>query len=188
MGRSVDLSMGVSERRILLFTDRGVDMITRAERAVAAFAVVEFSLARSSWISRARAEAGRKATAFDSMREIGFAPIDVPAGQLLTEDGREILHMHGKSWVLQPEIHAKRLAEAMEQARKRDAAMAEQQSQPSQSPTTCMSLIDGQLCGGTLVRASVCPRCALGKSGVTATLTCDVCGHVTAIMRGGCNG
>ena len=166
-------------------------MITREERALAAFAVVDFSLARSSWISRARAEAGRKATVFDSMREIGFAPIDVPAGQLLTEDGREILHVHGNAWVLQPEIHAKRLAEAMEQARKRDAAMAEQQSQPTppiQPPTTCTSLIDGQLCGGTLIRAAVCPRCALGKSGVAATLTCDVCGHVTAIMQGGRNG
>ena len=165
-------------------------MITRAERAVAAFAVVEFSLARSSWIYRVRAEAGRKATAFDSMREIGFAPIDAQAGQLLTEDGREILHVHGNAWVLQPEIHAKRLAEAMEQARQRDAALAGQQ-QPAQlapPPTVCTSLIDGQLCGGTFVRASVCPRCALGKSGVIATLTCDVCGHVTAIIKGGGNG
>lgn len=49
----------------------------------------------------------------------------------------------------------------------------------------CRALIDGQLCGGTLIRAAVCPRCALGKSGVSATLTCDVCGHVTAVMRGG---
>lgn len=166
-------------------------MITREERAVAAFAVVDFSLARSSWISRARAEAGRKATAFDSMREIGFAPIDAKAGQLLTEDGREILHVHGNAWVLQPEIHAKRLAEAMEQARKRDAELAAQKEQTANTTTratTCAALIDGQLCGGTLIRASVCPRCALGKSGVEATLTCDVCGHVTAIIKGGANG
>lgn len=79
------------------------------------------------------------------------------------------------------------LAEAMEQARQRDAALAEQRPQPAQPappPTICTSLIDGQLCGGNLAIHMVCPNCALGKSGVAATLTCDVCGHVTAIMRG----
>lgn len=67
------------------------------------------------------------------------------------------------------------------------AVAAQQGSEPSRQaggPATCNALIDGQLCGGTLVRASVCPRCALGKQGVVATLTCDVCGHVSAIMRG----
>ena len=118
----------------------------------------------------------------------GFEVVDATADQLLTQDGREILRAHGRAWALRPEIHAKRLAEAMEQARKRDAAIAEQQSQPtppSQQPTACASLIDGQLCGGNLTMTPVCPNCALGKSGVAATLTCDVCGHVTAIMRGG---
>lgn len=117
----------------------------------------------------------------------GFEVVDATADQLLTPDGREILRAHGRAWALRPEIHAKRLGEATEQARKRDAAMAEQKSQPAQTPSTptvCSALIDGQLCGGNLVRAAVCPRCALGKSGVAATLTCDVCGHVSAIMRG----
>ena len=122
------------------------------------------------------------------MLENGFEMLNVSADALLTDDGREILHAHGKAWALRPEIHAKRLAEAMEQARQRDAAQADQQqpqpAQPPHPPTICTSLIDGQLCGGTLIRAAVCPRCALGKQGVAATLTCDVCGHVTAIMRG----
>ena len=121
------------------------------------------------------------------MLDNGFELLDIPADRLLTEDGREVLRAHGKAWVLKPEIHAKRLAEAMEQARQRDAAIAAQQAQqPKQTTqqTTCTTLIDGQLCGGTLIRAAVCPRCALGKMGVVATLTCDVCGHVTAIMRG----
>lgn len=47
----------------------------------------------------------------------------------------------------------------------------------------CTAVIDGQLCGGSLQRAYVCPRCPLGKHGVVATLTCDVCGAVTAEMR-----
>ena len=122
----------------------------------------------------------------NTMSAAGFELVQ-SGGGMLTDDGREIAWACGKAWALRPEIHAKRLAEAMELARKRDAAMAEPQSQPahpSQQQTTCTSLIDGQLCGGTLIRAAVCPRCALGKSGVAATLTCDVCGHVTAVMRG----
>lgn len=142
----------------------------------------QFSDVRSAFIARARVESMRIRDTACWLEDQGFERIDIPDGQLLTDDGREILHAHGKAWALKPEIHAKRLAEAMEQARKRDAA--ERQSQPAQPPTTCTSLIDGQLCGGNLVRAAVCPRCALGKSGVAATLTCDVCGHVSAIMRG----
>lgn len=156
-------------------------MITRIEKLMHA----PFAAVRDAYIARARIESGRIADARQWMLNNGFELLDVPDDALLTDDGREILRAHGKAWALKPEVHAQRLAEAMEQARKRDAAMAAQQSQPSQSPTTCTSLIDGQLCGGTLIRAAVCPRCALGKSGVAATLTCDVCGHVTAVMRRG---
>lgn len=111
---------------------------------------------------------------------------DCVPGSLLTEDGRELLWMDGIPYAMRPEIHAKRLAKAMEQARKRDVALAAQKEQTTNTTTqatTCTTLIDGQLCGGMLAMAPVCPRCALGKSGVAATLTCDVCGHVTAIMR-----
>lgn len=160
-------------------------MITKIERT---FSTSPFDAVRTAYITRARLESGRITTARQMMLDSGFEQVDVSEDARLTKDGREILRAHGKAWALKPEVHAQRLAEAMEQARKRDAAMAAQQSQPSQSPTTCTSLIDGQLCGGTLIRAAVCPRCALGKSGVAATLTCDVCGHVTAIMQGGCNG
>ena len=155
-------------------------MVSKTERMLAA---VPFSEIRKMWVSRARLESGRIADTRQWMLDNGFEMLNVSEDALLTDDGREILHAHGNAWALQPEIHAKRLAEAMERARQRDAALAGQQQQ-AKPPTVCTSLIDGQLCGGTLNRAAVCPRCALGKSGVTATLTCDVCGHVTAIMRG----
>ena len=143
---------------------------------------------RRAYIARVRLEHGRIDSARGVMLATGHEAVDVPAHQLLTDDGREVLRAHGKAWALRPEIHAQRLAEAMEQARQRDAAQAAQQPQPAQpapQPTVCTSLIDGQLCGGNLAMTPVCPNCALGKSGVAATLTCDVCGHVTAIMRGG---
>ena len=157
-------------------------MITQAERAVLSGV---FSDVRALWIFRARNEAGRIADAKAGMLVNGFEQIDVANDALLTDDGREVLRAHGRAWALRPEIHAQRLAEAIEQARQRDAALAGQQ-QPAQlapPPTVCTSLIDGQLCGGSLTLTPVCPNCALGKSGVAATLTCDVCGHITAIMR-----
>ena len=145
-----------------------------------------FAEVKTAYAIRAKAERGRIEFVNNAMTSAGFELVQ-SCGGMLTDDGREIAWACGKAWALKPEIHAKRLAEAMEQARKRDAALADQQPQPAQPappPTVCAALIDGQLCGGTLIRAAVCPRCALGKSGVVATLTCDVCGHVTAIMRG----
>lgn len=159
-------------------------MITRSERAVLSGTYHDV---RTLWIYRAQVEAGRISSAREMMAALGFECVDIPADQLLTDDGREVLRAHGKTWALRPDIHAQRLAEAMEQARKRDASLAEQQphpAQPSPPPTVCTSLIDGQLCGGNLAMHMICPNSALGKSGVAATLTCDVCGHVSAIMRG----
>ena len=145
------------------------------------FAHSDYSAVRAAYIARTRLEKQRIVD-FDAwMLDRGFELLDVTGitdDNVLTDDGREILRAHGRCWALRPEVHAKRLAAAVSQARQRDT-MAEQQQLPP-----CRALIDGQLCGGTLIMAPVCPRCALGKSGVTATLTCDVCGHVTAIMRG----
>ena len=125
-----------------------------------------------------------------AMIEAGWEEVVVHDNVLAVGDGddfRPVLRVGDKAYALRPELHAKRLAEAMEQARQRDAALASQKEHEANATTqatTCTTLIDDQLCGGTLVRSAVCPRCALGKSGVAATLTCDVCGHVTAIMRG----
>lgn len=146
----------------------------------------DFSTARSAFILRIEREHESVNNITTRMLTDGWEIVDT-INEHLTDDGRHIAKVGMKKLALRPEVHATRLAEAMEQARKRDAAIAEQHSQPtppSQPPTTCTSLIDGQFCGGNLIRAAVCPRCALGKSGVAATLTCDVCGHVTAIMRG----
>lgn len=149
------------------------------------FSSTDFPTVRTAFIARARLESGRIADARQWMQDNGFELLDVPEERLLTDDGREILHVHGKAWALKPDVHAQRLAEAFEQAKQRDMALKQAKHNEAETPpSTCLALIDGQLCGGTLIKASVCPRCALGKSGVAATLTCDVCGHVTAVMRG----
>lgn len=158
-------------------------MLTRVEKTMY---VAPFTEIRAAYISRAKLEAGRVATAHQMMTDNGFERVEVTGDALLTDDGREVLRAHGKAWALLPEIHAKRVADALEQAKQRAVAAQQEAETGLQTgdPATCNALIDGQLCGGTLVRAAVCPRCALGKSGVAATLTCDVCGHVTAVMRG----
>lgn len=145
----------------------------------------KFDSVRALWISRARAESGRRVDSEKIMRENEFELVDEDVDSILTDDGREILRAHGKAWALRPEIHAQRLAEALEQAKQRDAAKRPQDKTAAANnpPTTCAALIDGQLCGGVLSATSVCPKCALGKQGVAQIMTCDVCGAQTAVMR-----
>lgn len=104
------------------------------------------------------------------------------AGQsdMLTSDGREIVHIDGIPYALRPDIHTHRRTEAIEATRRRTEGQREAQSVP---PTTCTALIDGQLCGGSLSASPVCPKCALGKQGVAQIMTCEICGAQTAVMR-----
>lgn len=157
-------------------------MITEKEKMIALINSAKWEDVKSAYILRARLAAGRISTARQWMLDNGFEQLDVQGDALLTVDGREVLRAHGRAWALLPEPHDRRREEAIAAGVNAEIAKRAAQ-QPQGQQTTCTSLIDGQLCGGTLVRAHVCPRCALGKSGVAATLTCDVCGHVTAIMR-----
>lgn len=160
-------------------------MMKDIERLTVKLASLDMETVQALYDKRRTVESERQKGAERYLIGQGYERVEVATDDLLTPDGREIVRAAGESWALRPDIHAQRLAEAMERAKQRDGAAkqaAQQTSLPAQS--TCTALIDGQLCGGTLVRAAVCPRCALGKSGVAATLTCDVCGHVTAIMRG----
>lgn len=158
-------------------------MVNEKEKLLDALAKVDIRDVRTAFVARVRIESGRIAGAREWMFENGFELLNIPDGALLTADGREVLRAHGKAWALKPEAHAQRLARAVAQARQ-PATQAEQQPQPISQPTLCVTLIDGHLCGGALIKEPVCPRCALGKQGALATLTCDVCGHVSAIMRG----
>ena len=130
-----------------------------------------FDEVRKAYVSAAQRHAGRIADDEEWLRGRGYEQVDAVQGSLLLDDGREVLRLHGKAWALRPEAHAQRVAAAFDSARKRDEILA----QASRPTATCLALIDGQLCGRNLVLAAVCPRCALGKSGVAATLTCDDC-------------
>jgi len=142
-----------------------------------------FEHVRTAFVQRSRVENDRRDNERMWIEEQGFESLDIPTDQLLTTDGREVLRAHGKAWALRPDIHAQRLAEALDQARQRDAAIAAQSTQPLTQLAICTAVIDGNLCGGDLTLTPICPRCALGKQGVAQVLTCDVCGAQTAVMR-----
>ena len=92
-------------------------------------------------------------------------------------DGRRVYRFDGHRMVMTKEAHTAALSAAFAAEKEKRGRTPHQQS--------CGHVIDGQLCGGSLKMTPVCPKCTLGKHGVTSTLTCDVCGAVTAIMRGG---
>lgn len=149
----------------------------------------DFDIVKNLFIFRSRLKTERIKNAREWMEANGFELVSVSDTAFSTDDGREILRAHGKAWALKSEVHEKRTAEALVRFQHQKMAM-ERKHGTASSPhgAVCLALIDGQLCGGTLIRASVCPRCALGKQGVVATLTCDVCGRVTAIVQEATNG
>lgn len=99
-------------------------MIFTAEKTSWRVFSSDFTLIRAAFIARARLESAALPTPGNGCSTTDLESCSgVPAERFLTDDGREILHAHGKAWALKPEVHAQRLAEAMEQARKRDAAM-----------------------------------------------------------------
>ena len=111
-------------------------MIFTAEKIQGVLSRSDFPTVRAAFIARARLESGRIADTRQWMLDNGFELLDVPADRLLTDDGREILRAHGKAWALKPEVHAQRVAEAIEHARQRSEATPMSQ-QPATPPATC---------------------------------------------------
>lgn len=108
----------------------------------------------------------------------GYEVVDAETGSIAINNGdmaRPVYWVKGKSYALPTGVH---LAMVTQQIK-----TAITNAPKEHNPKMCTAVIDGQLCGGTMVRLAVCPRCALGRMGVAATLTCDVCGAVTAEMR-----
>lgn len=110
----------------------------------------------------------------------------VGGGGPITADGRESFEVYGKRWALNPEAHAKALAERIEQAKAMQRLKEEagqQRADKSHDPvaegiaaTTCPQMSSGKPCGGTLNRAPVCPSCVTGKMGYRYRYTCESCG------------
>ncbi len=144
-----------------------------------------FADVRSGFIARARLESGRIADARQWMRDRGFEVIEAQADQIMTADGREILRAHGKSWALQPEIHAARLAEAFEATRRKEPPNRQPPVSDGESIASipCPQMSGGRPCGGSLNLRPVCPSCVTGKLGYRYRYTCESCGFDIVTKR-----
>lgn len=98
---------------------------------------------------------------------------------LLTADGREVIEEWGKRWALRPDVHAERLAAAM------DAAQRAGQPEPGTKSvlgTESLSNMVCPKCGDSVQHSAVCPKCAAGQLGYRHRYSC-VCGGVDLVSK-----
>jgi rubrerythrin len=138
-----------------------------------------FSDVRLAYIARARLESGRISDVRRWMVETGHEEVEVPDGQILTGDGREVLRAHGRTWALRPEVHTERLAKALSSSQGRTSA-SHQAPTKSIVGSESLSALTCPECGDALQHAAVCPACAAGKLGYRHRYTC-VCGGVDIV-------
>lgn len=114
-------------------------------------------------------------------REARIEPVSVEDGARVTSDGREVFWWAGQSYAQTAEAHEKARLQSIESAKRLRTANVPS-NRHAEERTSCQAVIDGQLCGGDLQRKGVCPKCTLGRQGITELETCDVCGRETAVM------
>lgn len=101
-------------------------------------------------------------------------------GREYLPDGRAVLAVGGKRWVLHPSVHAERVARSLDAAR---IAQAEsKQETKSVVGTESLSQMVCPKCGDALQHTAVCPKCAAGQLGYRHRYTC-VCGGVDLVSK-----
>lgn len=153
-------------------------MIKQVERLQALMFSLPFGVVRQAFELRSNRESGRIDEEKQWLSENGFEEVPANVGDILTQDGREIVSVAGKQYALRPEIHTKRLLEAFEAAKN---ARNEAETK-SVVGTESMSVMICPKCGDALQHARVCPSCASGKLGYRHRYTC-VCGGVDLISK-----
>lgn len=131
---------------------------------------------RAAFIARAQLRQGR-ASAAQSLIDAGLERIQAARGSIVTDDGREIVWASGEAWALRPDVHAERLASALEAARERNDAETK-----SVVGTESLSQMVCPKCGDSLQHTKVCPACAAGELGYRHRYTC-VCGGVDLVSK-----
>lgn len=102
-----------------------------------------------------------------------FEAVEIPAGTLITPDGREVLWIDDHAYALRPDIHAERLAEA----KQRIEATTTQKKKPAQTPGESLTSVLCPSCRAVMAKQPVCPSCAKGKAGFKILCVCTECGH-----------
>lgn len=114
----------------------------------------------------------------DALVGEGFERVGVADGRSATDDGRQVYHVAGRAYALRPDVHAERLAAALDAAKKRQP----EPETKSVVGTESLSAMACPKCGDSLQHTAVCPNCAAGKLGYRHRYTC-VCGGVDLISR-----
>lgn len=118
----------------------------------------------------------KRRTISEAMEADGWAVVEVPDDAVMA-DGRIVRRVGGKAFVMRADVHAERLAEALEKAKQKAVEIAQTaEVKEALSETTCPQMIDGKPCGGSLNRKGVCPSCVTGKMGYRYRYTCESCG------------
>ena len=133
---------------------------------------------RGAYIVRMKDALGARLATARRMEEMGFERVDAQELDAVTSDGRTILRTADASWALRPDVHAKQLAEAFEDAKKAQPEPETKSVVGSES----LSGIACPKCGDTLQHTSVCPSCAAGKLGYRHRYAC-VCGGGDLISK-----
>ena len=159
-------------------------MINQQERMTAHLSKFDFVLVRQAFIDRSRLENKRIADTRAWMLDNGFELLEnIADDQYLTDDGREILRAHGKTWALLPEIHTQRQERAMDMERQRLARSKEPVTK-SVVGTEKLANIVCPRCQEAMEHSTVCPNCAAGKTGFKHRYTCHECGAELVTREG----
>lgn len=148
-------------------------MITKVDRIIASMSAADINDLYAAVVSIMREKRENVAML---MTERGYEHVDNTGA--VTPDGREIISVHGHAYALRPDVHAERLAQAFEAAKK-------QQSEPETQSvvgTESLSSMACPKCGDSLQHTAVCPKCTAGKLGYRHRYTC-VCGGVDMVSK-----
>lgn len=109
------------------------------------------------------------AAAIKAMPDRGYEETDEQG--VISADGREVIELYGRRWVLRSDLHKA----------KRERAAAQMPAPPDPvregiAVVGCPQMLNGKPCGGTLNRGPVCPSCVTGKMGYRYRYTCESCG------------
>jgi rubrerythrin len=138
----------------------------------------------ATYVAYQRSEHGNIERGCAAMADDGYEETTFP-GRLLP-DGREVIEIWGRRWALRADVHAERLAQAMEHARARDASAASARPETAETRSVAgtegLSVLVCPKCGDALQHSLVCPACAAGKAGYKHRYAC-VCGGVDLVSR-----
>jgi rubrerythrin len=151
-------------------------MLTKKDKLLEQIDVLPFADARDIWIARCMAEKNRFESLESALSASGLERVE-SIGKITT-DGREVVHIGVHAYALRPEVHAARVVQAFEAAKK---AQPEPETK-SVVGTESLSTMTCPKCGDTLQHTAVCPSCAAGKLGYRHRYTC-VCGGVDLISK-----